>query len=83
MRPRGTRLVFATVGQPARWTPMSIPSGRFHEFLKGRTLMSKNRRLSAVGRPHINASTRDHFPRLIEPTGHRAFQFPQYFHGPL
>ena len=30
-----------------------------------------------------SASTRDHFPCLIEPPGHRAFQLPQYFHRPF
>lgn len=31
----------------------------------------------------MNTSTRDHFPRLIKPSGHGAFQLPQYFHGPF
>lgn len=31
----------------------------------------------------MKASTCDHFPRLIEPAGHGAFQLPQYLHRPF
>ena len=78
-----TRLVIATVSKPAHWTPIGNPSRPFHESPTAPVPTSKNGRFSSVGRSRIIASTRDHFPGMIEPPRHGAFQLPPYLHGPF